>query len=189
MRPELNGDLIKKVAEKWKLENRLTIDVPTSRVIEDVLLKYMEGSIQKSKDKRRGKIFGTFVMMKSKIRHSPRQSLAKINSLGFGSIKINGKKYNNDVIVSYKGTVKEIETQMRHLISKNEFTQLLLDQPETILVGTGVEGDMQVSSDVLKIAQQKGIKIVDVLSKDAVKKFNSLCGSGKKVSAFIHTTC
>ena len=188
MRPELNEDLIKKVVEKWKLENRLSIDIPTSRVIEDVLLKYMEGSLQQKSKKRRD-IFGTFIMMKSRIRPGAKRNSIKINSFDFGSVKINNKKYRNDVIVSYKGNVQEVETQLRHLISKREFSLLLYDQPEMIVVGNGVEGDMQMSPDVLKIAQQKNIKVIDLPSAEAVKKFNKLVGSGKKVVAYIHSTC
>jgi hypothetical protein len=118
-------------------------------------------------------------------RHNP----IKINSTEFGSITINNKKYNNDVIVSYKGLVKEVEMQLRHLISKKEFNLLLAEKPEIILIGTGTEGCMQISPDVRRLAEQKRIHILTFLSPEAIKKFNRLCESRERVAAFVHTTC
>ena len=191
MRPDVSEELVKRVVDKWKQENKLSIEIPKSKIIEDVLLRYLEGSIisQKTRDRKRDKIFRTFIRMKSKIRPSSRHNPIKINSIEFGSITINGKKYNNDVILSYKGSVQKTETQLRHLISKKEFNLMLADGPEIILIGTGIEGDMQVSLDVQRLAEQRGIQILDLRSSEAIKKFNQLYESGRKVVAFIHTTC
>lgn len=191
MRPDVSEELVKRVVDKWKQENKLSIEIPKSKVIEDVLLRYLEGSIvsQVVRDRKRDKIFRTFIRMKSSIRHGNRYNPIKINSIEFGSIMINNKKYNNDIIVSYKGSIQKIETQLRHLISKKEFDIMLADGPEIILIGTGVEGDMQISSEVQRLAEQKGIEIFDSRSSEAIKKFNQLYESGKRVVAFIHITC
>jgi hypothetical protein len=192
MRPYINEELIKRVVDKWKQENRISIEIPKSRIIEDVLLRYLEGSTtpQEVKDRKRNKIFRTFIMMKSKIKPNiTGHNQIKINSIEFGSITINNKKYNSDVIVSYKGSVQRVNTQLRHLISRREFNLMLAEEPEIIVIGTGIEGDMQVSLEVQKLAEQKKIQLLTFLSSEAVKRFNQLYESGKKVVAFIHTTC
>lgn len=66
---------------------------------------------------------------------------------------------------------------------------MLAEDPEIILIGTGTEGDMQISPDAQKLAEQKGIQVVGMVSSEAVKKFNQLYEKGNRVVAFIHTTC
>ncbi|MEM7821791.1 MAG: MTH938/NDUFAF3 family protein [Candidatus Aenigmatarchaeota archaeon] len=189
MRPEISSELVKKVVEKWKQENKLSIEIPKSRIIEDILLKYLENNqISQIRDRKRDKLFRTLINVKSRITHSKNNPI-KINSLEFGNITINNKKYDKDVIISYKGLVKEIQTQIRHLISKKEFSSILSEKPEVIVVGTGIEGDMEISSDVQKIAEQKGILLLSFPSLEAIKKFKQLYESGKKVVAYIHITC
>jgi hypothetical protein len=190
MRPDVSEELVKRVVEKWKQENKLSIDVPKSKVIEDILMRYLEGSaiLQKTSDRRRDKIFRTFIKMKSRI-NPVRHNSIKIDSTEFGSITVNSKKHNSDVIVSYRGSVQKAETQLKHLISKKELGLMLAEEPEIIVIGTGVEGDMQISSDVRRMAEQKGIQILDFQSPEAIKKFNQLCESGRKVVAFVHITC
>jgi len=50
-RPEINGELVKKVVDKWKQENKVSINIelPKSRVIEDILIRYLEGSLFQKK--------------------------------------------------------------------------------------------------------------------------------------------
>lgn len=191
MRPEISEELVDRVIKKWKLENKLSIDVPKSKIIEDVLIKYLEGQVtsRKIKDRRRDKIFRTFIKMKSKIRPAVKHHSIKINSTEFGSITINNKKYSDDVMISYKESVKNVETEIRHLVSRKEFYLMLAEGPEIIVIGTGVEGGMQISSDVRELAKQRGIQILDLKSSEAIKKFNQLYESGKRVVAFIHTSC
>jgi hypothetical protein len=43
--------------------------------------------------------------------------MMEINSTTFGSIVINGKKYEHDVIIT-RGKIQEARTQVRHLIKK-----------------------------------------------------------------------
>jgi hypothetical protein len=190
MRPEISEELVDRVIKKWKLDNRLAVDLPKSKIIEDILLRYLEGQfLQKVKDRRRDKIFRTFVKMKSKIRPVIRHNSIRINSTEFGSIMVNNKRYSYDVMVSYRGLVKNVETEVRHLVSRKEFYLMLAEEPEVIVIGTGVEGGMQISSDVRRLAEQKGIQVIDLKSSEAIKKFNQLYESGKRVVAFIHTTC
>lgn len=191
MRPDISEELIKRVADKWKEENRLSIEIPKSKIIEDVLLRYLEEPIlsRNTRDRKRDKIFRTFVKVRSKIKHNNKYNSIKINSTDFGSITVNNRKYDDDVIVSYKGSVQKVKTQLRHLVSKRELNLILAEDPEIIVIGTGTEGDMQISSDVRKWTEQRELQIFDMLSSEAIKKFNQLQENGRKVVAFIHTTC
>lgn len=115
--------------------------------------------------------------------------MVKIDSTEFGLIIIDGKRYRGDVIVNWEGKVKEIETETRHLIDKKEFFILLFERPEIIIIGTGVNGLMEISPEVLKFAKEKKIEVVSMLTSQAIEKFNQLVKAGKKVVAYMHVTC
>lgn len=41
MRPDIDDVLLKKVESKWREENKIHIEIPITRIIEDVLLRYV----------------------------------------------------------------------------------------------------------------------------------------------------
>lgn len=110
----------------------------------------------------------------------------KINSTEFGSVTINNKKYQHDVIITAEGEVQSIKTEVRHLISEKEFYLLLKGNPEIILIGSGQYNALRVDEKVKDLAHKKGVKIIILKTPEAVKKFNEL---NKRVSAYIHVTC
>lgn len=191
MRPEISEELVESVIEKWKQENKIAIDVPKSKIIEEILMKYLETtSKMKVGSDKKGKLLRRFIRVSNIIKKPKNSSKSVlINSTEFGSITINSKKYNNDVIISYKDVVKEGRTQSRHLISKRELNFLLENDPDIIVIGNGQEGCLQVSPDVLNLAKQKNIEIINAATPEAVKKFNQLYASGRKVVGYMHVTC
>jgi len=191
MRPEINEELVDRVIEKWKQENKIGIDVPKSKVIEEILIKYIESTSKiKVKNDKRDKLLRRFMQVGHIIKKPKHQTNSvMISSTKFGSIMVGNKKYDNDVFVSYKDTVKDGETNSRHLISKKELALLLLDKPDVIILGTGQEGCMKISSDSSELAKNRGIEIVESKTPDAIKKFNQLYASGRKVVGYMHVTC
>jgi hypothetical protein len=112
-----------------------------------------------------------------------------INSTEFGSIVIDGKTYPNDVIVAWDGEIKEIITSERHLLGMKEFDEMVKKIPEMIIIGTGDSRLMKVSDEFKSTCLQKRIELIEIISKDAIVKFNENINNGKKVVAFIHVTC
>jgi len=191
MRPEINEELVDRVIEKWKQDNKIGIDVPKSKIIEEILLKYIESTSKiKVKNDKRDKLLRRFMQVGHIIKKPKHQiNSVMINSTKFGSIMVGNKKYDNDVFVSYRDTVKEGETNSRHLISKKELDLLLADKPDVIVLGTGQEGCMKISPDSSELAKNRGIEIVESKTPDAIKKFNHLYASGRKVVGYMHVTC
>lgn len=192
MRPEISEELVDRVIEKWKQENKIGIDVPKSKVIEEILLKYIESTSKiKASSNKKDKLLRKFIQVGHIIKKPKHQTNSVlISSTKFGSITIGNKKYENDVFVSYKDTVKEEGgTASRHLISKKELALLLGDKPDVIVLGTGQEGCMKFSSDSSELARNRGIEIVESKTPDAIKKFNQLYASGRKVVGYMHVTC
>ena len=112
-----------------------------------------------------------------------------VDSTGFGFVVIDGKKYEHDVIVDWKGHVKEFELRHRHYISRPEFKELAQLGPEIIVIGTGQYGECEVSEIFLEEAKNKGIEVIIKDTKMAIKEFNAIVKEFKRVVAFIHVTC
>lgn len=112
-----------------------------------------------------------------------------IDSTSFGSITIDEKKYDYDVIVTWQGKIKEGMTETRHLISEQEFLKLIFERPDVIVIGTGHGRCLNVSSKVLRFAKEKRVETVILPTPQAADKFNELCKAGKRVVAYVHVTC
>jgi len=112
-----------------------------------------------------------------------------IDSTEFGSITIDGKTYHADVIIFWDGEIKEVRTFIRHLFGNNEFKELIKNNPEVIVIGTGDSGFLRVSDEVRMLCKQKNVELVEAISKKAIEKFNENIKRGKGVIGFIHVTC
>jgi len=112
-----------------------------------------------------------------------------INSTEFGSITIDGKKYEHDVILDWTGKVEKGWLHTRHLIDKFEFEEFEKRKPEIILIGAGQYGDCEVSESFVQLAEKKNIEVIVKDTPEAIKKFNELVKNGKKVLAYFHVTC
>ena len=114
-----------------------------------------------------------------------------INSTKFGSITIDGRVYDSEdnYIVFWDGEIIGLHTAERHVFGRQELETILRKNPEVIVVGTGDSGLLRVSEEVRSSCEQKGIELTEMISREAVKKFNEAFNRGKKVVAFIHVTC
>lgn len=112
-----------------------------------------------------------------------------IDSTEFGSIIVDGKKYEHDIVIDYKGNVKKGWLQTRHLVAEKEFSDFLKEYPEIIIIGNGQHGEVEVSDEFIRLAEEKGIEVIIKETPKAIKKFNELIKAGKKVIVYIHVTC
>ena len=111
-----------------------------------------------------------------------------IDSYEFGVIVINGKRYSADVII-YPDRVKDDWWRREgHQLCIDDLEDVIEQNPDVILVGTGNSGLMKVLSETEKHIKSKGIKLVVQSTKDACKTYNQL-SSSQKVIALLHLTC
>lgn len=119
--------------------------------------------------------------------------MVEIEGMGFGWIIINGRKHRHDVTIFPDGTVKRRKGGIlmfgSHLFKQKEFEELCKQEIEVIVVGTGTDGVAKISDDAKKFLENKKIKLVELLSEEAIREFNKLAKDGKKVGAIIHVTC
>jgi len=107
--------------------------------------------------------------------------MAKIDSSTFGSITIDGKRYEYDVYIFPSGKVEEREHG--HTFTEEEVEHILKENPEVVIIGKGTSGMAGLSSEARALLEDKEANTPDI--KD---KFNQLSET-KKVAAIIHITC
>jgi hypothetical protein len=117
-----------------------------------------------------------------------------IDSTEFGSITIDGQKYDQVLIVGRevrerdRAKLKEL-FGTTHKIGQWEVEDLLSNNPEVIIIGTGQEGALEVDDWVKNAINYSHIELIISQTPKAAETFNSLTLSGKAVNALIHTMC
>jgi len=118
----------------------------------------------------------------------------KIEKVGWGKVKVDGKEYHQVLIVGDKVFERDkpkLEALFgtSHKIGDWEEKLLFSKNPQVILIATGWSGVLKVNPK-FKIQNSKlGIEVKEVLTPKVVKEYNKLISEGKRVNALIHTTC
>ena len=113
--------------------------------------------------------------------------MVKVDSMVFGEIKVDGKTYYSDIVLWWDGRV-ELRPKS-HEFTIDEFVHLLKRSPESVVIGTGTDGVMEIAEEVMQVAEDKKIKVFVDKSPNAAEVFNGQAMQGKKVVAVLHATC
>ncbi len=117
----------------------------------------------------------------------------RIDGTEFGSITIDGRTYDHDVVISLSGEVTKRKKRLSkeqygtsHIISKTEAKAVYEKGCEIIVVGTGQDGNVRLSGEAKSYLDKKGCKTVLLRTPEAIESFNRL--SAPKI-ALMHVTC
>ncbi len=101
-----------------------------------------------------------------------------------------GKVYCWDHIIFYNGEVIKREiTGTHHTIYEPELLSVHRRGVETLIVGTGWQGNLKVDPMVEYTANKLGFKIIAIRTPDAIREFNKRLKTGEKVALLLHITC
>ncbi len=117
-----------------------------------------------------------------------------INSTKFGNVAIDKKKYNQVLIIGDSVIEREYGKLKKlfgtsHKIGDWEVKELLKEDPELIVIGTGQSGAMEPQRNIINKFKNKGIGVIAEPTPKAIKLYNQKIKQGRKVNALIHTTC
>ena len=115
----------------------------------------------------------------------------RIEGFQFGSIQIDGKVYDHDVVVQ-KGRISERKKKPSKPY-KDLFGHTPLSAAEDIpwkcdrlVIGTGAYGRLPVMHEVQEEAERRGVELVILPTREAVDEVNL----GKaRTNAILHVTC
>ena len=112
----------------------------------------------------------------------------KIQSFKFGKIKIDGKIYENDLILSNNSIQENWQRKSSHILHSDDLVAILAHEPEHVIIGTGLLGLMKVSVDAKKKLREQNIKLKVLKTKRAIKSYKSLKNKENVILA-LHITC
>ena len=117
----------------------------------------------------------------------------KIDSTSFGSITIDGEKYEHDVIIRLSGKVKKRKKKLSkrvfgssHTVSLDEAEYVYKEGAERLIFGTGQHGLAALSDAAEEFFREKGCKLDLAPTPEAVKNWNK---ASEKVIGLFHVTC
>lgn len=117
----------------------------------------------------------------------------KIDSTRFGSITIDGEKYENDVLIRLGGKVKKRKKKLSkaiygtsHVISLDEAKHIYEDGAERLIVGTGQEGMVKLSDEAADYFKVNKCQMRLSPTPDAIRLWNKSDG---EIIAMFHVTC
>lgn len=114
---------------------------------------------------------------------------------GFGSITIDGREYEHDVVVGPDG-IREREKWISkerqgtsHRFTRQELTEYLEDagDVEVVVVGTGQYGRLSLLDEARELLREKDIELVEAKTPRAIKEYERR-DKGITLGIF-HVTC
>lgn len=116
-----------------------------------------------------------------------------INSTSPGSITINGEEFRHDVIIRLSGKVEKRKKKLSkqvygtsHKMSLEEAQYIYEKGCETLIVGTGQHGVLNLTQKTLDFFEGHGCEVILKKTPEAIEEFNRT--TGKKVGVF-HVAC
>lgn len=115
--------------------------------------------------------------------------MPRIDSYDFGEIVIDGEHIDSDIVILKDRVIKNWRRLEGHRVQIADVRDYLLEDADTIIIGTGYYGVVRVDADVVDEFAKRGKKVVVTRTSDAVARYNELVSRGVKVIAFLHLTC
>ena len=112
-------------------------------------------------------------------------------SFAFGSIQIDGKTYDYDVVLDRGVIRKRHKKPSRQLRSAYGHTPLSLSEKipwdcRRLVVGTGAQGALPLVPELKREAERRGVELVSLPTADAI----ALLGKdSEETNAVLHVTC
>ena len=111
-----------------------------------------------------------------------------VDSYQFGLIVVNGKEYTSDVIILPERVRDDWWRKTGHELCLGDIAEVITENPEVLVVGTGASGLMKVLPEVQQAVEARGIKLIAEATDKACHTYNQLCQSQRVVAA-LHLTC
>jgi len=116
-----------------------------------------------------------------------------IDSTRFGSITIEGEKYENDVLIRLGGGVKKRKKKLSkaifgtsHVISLDEARYVFEEKADQLIIGTGQSGMVKLSDEAADYFSRNKCQVHLLPTPEAIHIWNKSDG---KIIALFHVTC
>jgi hypothetical protein len=112
--------------------------------------------------------------------------------LGFGSIEVEGQKYENDIVIEGGQVRKRKKKRSKPYRDEYGHTPLSTDEDlpwrgGQLIIGTGAYGSLPIMPQVLEEARRRGVELRAMPTEEACQLITSL--DRREVNAVLHVTC
>jgi hypothetical protein len=126
-----------------------------------------------------------------KERLNPRKAHMRFDKFSFGSIQIDGSRYNHDVVIDRGAISKRKKKPSKQFREQFGHTPLSIEEKipwkcQRLVVGTGAHGRLPVTEEVKQEAQRRTIELLILPTAEAIK---ALGQDAKGANAILHVTC
>lgn len=112
----------------------------------------------------------------------------RIDAYAFGRVRIDGRDYTSDVIITPSGVRPDWWRKEGHEVSIFDLAEVLDPQPDRLIIGTGANDQCRVLPEVEAHCVRRGIGLIAAPTPEAVVEYNSLEDKSSTVCA-LHLTC
>lgn len=117
----------------------------------------------------------------------------RIDQTKFGSITIEGSRFEHDVIIRLDGQVKKRKKKLSkaiygtsHIISLDEAIHVYQDGAEQLIIGAGQQGMVKLSDEATGYFQRKECSVKLLPTAKAIRAWNEAEGA---IIGLFHVTC
>lgn len=110
----------------------------------------------------------------------------KIEEISFGSIKIDGITYKNDIIITPKGIIPNWWRKEGHKVFWEDLSSLNFEGIKYLIIGTGWSEALKIQDDLKEKMLELGIKIISKNTSKVLKEYENFKNSGILA---LHLTC
>ena len=111
-----------------------------------------------------------------------------IDSYRFGEMVVDGKAYQADLVIYPDRIDASWWRKTGHEVCLDDLQDILVAQPEYLVVGTGNPGLMEVLPETQEYLAEHDIDLIVEPTARAYQTYNELCASKRVIGAF-HLTC
>ncbi|HDD43624.1 MAG TPA: hypothetical protein ENG63_02005 [Candidatus Desulfofervidus auxilii] len=112
-----------------------------------------------------------------------------IEDYRFGKIVINGNTYTSDVIVTKTKIFPSWWRKEGHKVYWIDLEKFITPDIKIVILGTGASGLMQPTAELKEKLKEKGIKLIALPTKEAIKVFNDYLKKEEEILGGFHLTC
>lgn len=108
-----------------------------------------------------------------------------IDQFSYGSIIIDGQKYDSDVVIHPDGNIELWKEKAEKLLSMKNIQKLIEVKPEVLIIGLGTLGNDNIEPKVEKLLLDEGIELMAYKTDKALEIFKEL-RSQRNITALFH---
>ena len=115
-----------------------------------------------------------------------------VRLLGFGSIEVDGREYDHDVVIEGGRVRKRTKKPSKPYRAEYGHTPLSSDEElpwggSRLIIGTGVHGSLPIMPEVTQEAGRRQVDLTALPTEDACRLIAGL--DSREVHAVLHVTC